>query len=259
MAPLTELQVRSRRMPVGLRSCTSSQKATRQRRSNSVSVSTVSPSGTTGTSNLVSVSTSRREPSSPSKPHLQPLVMHAFVFVALLVATILVAQTVEQNAALLIILIAVPGTVIILVSLGLTTGVLKQRTRHRIVVAKNPGATVVPAEWSSAVLAPFLNNASAVSSNYRGFGVEIAASKAGVSLWRSQGVKNVELLGNFDWSQVDSIEEGTVDAVIGRRVAPTIRFNLRHGADSPFKDQIELLIRKIPVDEAVAALQQARS
>lgn len=50
--------------------------------------------------------------------------------------------------------------------------------RHRIVVFRNPGAIVVPLEWSSAVLAPFVKEPSAPSSNDRGFGLEIAVDSS---------------------------------------------------------------------------------
>lgn len=186
------------------------------------------------------------------------MVVHAFVFVALLAATILIAQNLARNAVVLIIAITVPATVIIVVSLGVTAGALKQRTRHRLVVAKDPGAIVVPAEWSSAVLAPFLRDTSMTASNYRGFGVEIAANSAGLNFWRSRRTTEIELLGRLDWSQVASIEAGTVKAVIGGRIASTIRIALHGRADSPFTDEIELIVRQIPSKQAIAELQQAK-
>lgn len=188
-------------------------------------------------------------------PVVYGVLIHACVFMVILAATALIARSLDQNLVVVVVASVVPATIILLVSLGLWSAAAKARTRHRIVVSMNPGASVVSAEWSSAVLAPFLKTPSETSSNYRGFGVEIAASKSGATLWRSRGSNNVELLGGFDWSQVDSIEPGTVVAAIGRRVAPTIRLRLHPVADSPFTDEIELLVRKTPVDRAVAALQ----
>lgn len=194
-------------------------------------------------------------------PVVFALVTHAFMFAVFLGATVFAARTVAHNTALVIIAITAPATLIIIASWGLTMAALKQRARHRLVVARNPDAVVVPVQWSSAVLAPFLKDPRALPSNYRtyGFGVEIAASAAGLGLWWSRGTRDVELFGTLRWAQIDSLTAGTAKAVIGRRLAPTIRIALRPGIDSPFTDEIELLVRKIPVDQVLAALRSQGS
>lgn len=183
------------------------------------------------------------------------VVIHAVVFVALLASLSLMARSLDQSIVIVVVAAVVPATIIILVSFGFWAAAVKERTRHRIVVSHNPGATVVPVEWSSAVLAPFVKETGVSSSDDRGFALEIAVDGSGMSFWRSRTTNDVISIGRLDWSQIDSVEAGGVKAVIGPRVAPTVKITLRPGAESPFTDEIELLVRKVPVEHAVAALQ----
>jgi hypothetical protein len=63
------------------------------------------------------------------------------------------------------------------------------------------------------------------------------------------------LLGKLSWSQIDSVESGTVKAMIGSRVAPTVKILVRPGANSPFVDEIELIVPRMPIEEALSALR----
>lgn len=182
------------------------------------------------------------------------MLIHGLVFVALLGAISLMARSLDQNILIIVVASVVPATIIVLVSFGFWAAAVRERTRHRIVVARNPGATVVPLEWSSAVLAPFVRDPSA-SSNDRGFGLEVAVDGSGMSFWRSRTTRDVISIGRLNWSQIESVHAGSVKAVIGRRVAPTVTITLRSGVKAPFTDEIELLVRKVRVDDAVAALQ----
>ncbi|KIC60138.1 hypothetical protein RM52_01700 [Microbacterium hominis] len=183
------------------------------------------------------------------------VVIHAVVFVALLASLSLMARSLDQSIVIVVVAAVVPATIIILVSFGFWAAAVKERTRHRLVVSHNPGATVVPVEWSTAVLAPFVKETGVSSSDDRGFALEIAVDGSGMSFWRSRTTNDVISIGRLDWSQIDSVEAGGVKAVIGPRVAPTVKITLRPGAESPFADEIELLVRKVPVEHAVAALQ----
>lgn len=183
------------------------------------------------------------------------VVIHAVVFVALLASLSLMARSLDQSIVIVVVAAVVPATIIVLVSFGFWAAAVKERTRHRIVVSRNPGAPVVPLEWSSAVLAPFVKDPSESSSNDRGFGLEIAVDGSGMSFWRSRTTRDVISIGRLDWSQIESVHAGSVKAVIGPRVAPTVTITLRPGVESPFTDEIELLVRKVPVEHAVAALQ----
>lgn len=183
------------------------------------------------------------------------VVIHAVVFVALLASLSLMARSLDQSIVIVVVAAVVPATIIVLVSFGFWAAAVKERTRHRIVVSRNPGAPVVPLEWSSAVLAPFVKDPSESSSNERGFGLEIAVDGSGMSFWRSRTTRDVISIGRLDWSQIESVHAGSVKAVIGRRVAPTATITLRPAVESPFTDEIELLVRKVPVEHAVAALQ----
>lgn len=183
------------------------------------------------------------------------VVIHAVVFVALLASLSLMARSLDQSIVIVVVAAVVPATIIVLVSFGFWAAAVKERTRHRIVVSRNPGAPVVPLEWSSAVLAPFVKDPSESSSNDRGFGLEIAVDGSGMSFWRSRTTRDVISIGRLDWSQIESVHAGSVKAVIGRRVAPTATITLRPAVESPFTDEIELLVRKVPVEHAVAALQ----
>jgi hypothetical protein len=188
-----------------------------------------------------------------------PVVIHIFVqigvFLALLAATLLVAQSLELSVVATIAATVLPATVIILISVGYSMAILKQRSRRASVVANNPGATVVSAEWNSGVLAPFLRGTNSTHSSYRGFGVEIAADEDGVSIWRGHTKGGALLLGKLSWSQIDSVESGTVKAMIGSRVAPTVKILVRPGANSPFVDEIELIVPRMPIEEALSALR----
>ena len=99
------------------------------------------------------------------------VVIHAVVFVALLASLSLMARSLDQSIVIVVVAAVVPATIIVLVSFGFWAAAVKERTRHRIVVSRNPGAPVVPLEWSSAVLAPFVKDPSESSSNDRGFGL----------------------------------------------------------------------------------------
>lgn len=192
-------------------------------------------------------------------PVVAGIIIHGCVFVALLVAVIIGARAADPGTTVLMAVVIVPLTVAVIVSAGVTSAVLKRKERYRRVVQLNPGASIVRAEWNSGVLAPFLNDGPALKgTNYRGFGVEICADAKGVSFWRSRTRREVASLGIIPWERVLNIQPNTVRAVIGSKVAETIRIDIEAVTSTPYKAHMELIVRDVPAREGADLLMSRR-
>lgn len=192
-------------------------------------------------------------------PVVVGMLIHGCVFVAILVAVIIGARAAGPNTKALIVVIVVPLTVAMILSVGITSANPKRRERYKQVALLNPSASIVRAEWSSAVLAPFLDDGPTLKgTNYRGFGVEICADAEGLSFWRGSTRREVVSLGTIPWHRVFDIQPGTAKAAIGPRIAETIQVHVETWLGGAYKAHIELLVRDIPARQGVNLLQSRR-
>jgi hypothetical protein len=187
-------------------------------------------------------------------PVVRGALIHLTIFVVLLVALITQVIRAPYDAGVIVAVIA-PLTVVVIISAGITLGVANRRSRLKLVEAANPNAVIVRTDWSSAVLQSFVKPGEALDgADYRGFGVDIAADRSGLSFLR--GKRSLVRLGFVPWGEVRSITVGKAHAVLGSRTVATVIFEI--DANDTLSSPIELIVRDQSATVAVAQLGAQR-
>ena len=177
-------------------------------------------------------------------PVVRLLIIEVVAFVALLVLFLSIVRSASTQFGSAIGWVVLTSFLLAAVALTVlfTAVIVRVRRRSRIsferLSRQFPGAYVVPAYWSAALLKPSFAQGSWLRGvGTRGFAVTLVATDEDISFWRPNASEPITSVAK---GSVEGIEAVTVVAPIGGRKVPAIQIDLAEPTERLMK-QVQLL------------------
>lgn len=180
-------------------------------------------------------------------PVVASLLLHRAMFVAFLGGLIPLAiemgPALRHSRAMFVLIVSAVAIVAMAVLIvGVILSVKSKEAGRMAAVRKlHPDRGVFQAYWSGALMHPFLKPGRLLAgTNFRGFGVTIAASDTGLEMWRGTG-RHLVALGEIPWTSVTALQPETIHAVIGKKAMPALALDT-DGTSAAYQSKIQLFL-----------------